>query len=353
MFALAALGAATTVSAQDGPGAVYTLTNSSTGNAVVRYARAGNGSLAPGGQFATLGNGTGAGLGSQGAVIVSDDHRFLFAVNAGSNSISSFRIQPNGLELADVIASGGTMPTSVTFRHGLLYVLNAGVPNNITGFEVDRHGRMTMLAGSTRALSAAATGPAQVQFSDDGHELIVTERTTNMIDLYTVGDDGFTAGPYSFPSSGPTPFGFDITKRNTLFVSEAGAGGGASTYGIGGNASLTPISSNVMTGQRAACWAIVTKNGRYGYVTNAGTGNISGFSIDQDGTATLLDANGITAMTGGNPTDVAMSENSRYLYARVAALNAIAIFRVESDGSLTPQPSLTGTPSGLAGLAGY
>jgi 6-phosphogluconolactonase (cycloisomerase 2 family) len=106
-----------------------------------------------------------------------------------------------------------------------------------------------------------------------------------------------------------------------------------------------------MTGQRAACWAVVTKNGRYGYVTNAGTGNISGFAIDEDGSASLLDADGVTAVTGGNPTDAAVSHDGQYLYARVAARNEIAIFRIGSDGSLAPEPPLEGTPAGLAGLA--
>jgi len=109
----------------------------------------------------------------------------------------------------------------------------------------------------------------------------------------------------------------------------------------------------VMTGQRAACWAVVTKNGRFGYVINAGTGNISGFAIAADGSATLLNANGITATTGGNPTDAALSHDSRHLYVRVAALGQIAVFSIESDGSLTPRPSLNGTPAGLAGLAAW
>lgn len=108
-----------------------------------------------------------------------------------------------------------------------------------------------------------------------------------------------------------------------------------------------------MTGQRAACWAVVTKNGRYGYVTNAGTGNISGVAIGHDGSASLLDADGVTAITGGNPTDAALSGNSRFLYARVSATNEIAAFRIGSDGSLAELPSLTGTPDGLAGLAGF
>ena len=338
----------------DAPGAVYALTNAPAGNAVVVYDRGGDGRLTPAGSFATGGAGSGAGLGSQGAIVVSEDHRWLFAVNAGSHSISSFRIRPNGLKLVDTAPSGGTMPTSLAFHGGLLYVLNAGVPNNVSGFTVSRNGRLVPLAGSMRPLSAPSTSPAQVSFSDDGDILIVTERATNLIDTFTIDDnDGLPSGPFVHSSSGPVPFGFAVNKRDTLIVSEAGAGGGASTYRIEDDGALVPVSAMVMTGQRAACWAVVTKNGRYAYVINAGTGNISGVAIGKDGSASLLDADGVTAVTGGNPTDAALSHDSRYLYVRVAAANAIAAFRIRSDGSLGPLPALMGTPAGLAGLAGF
>jgi 6-phosphogluconolactonase (cycloisomerase 2 family) len=334
-----------------GPKAVYALTNALDGNAVVVYSRSGNGSLAPAGSYPTGGNGSGAGLGSQDAVIVSDGGRFLFAVNAGSNSVSSFRILGRGLELVDTAPSGGSMPTSVTFHHGLLYVLNAGVPNNVSGLTVSRRGELNPIAGSTRPLSADDTAPAQVGFSDDGDVVIVSERATNRLVTYTVGRNGLLSTPIVHASAGPTPFGFAVTKRDTLFVSEAGAGGGASSYRIGDDGTLAGASSNVMTGQRAACWAVVTKNGRFGYVTNAGTGNISGFSIGKDGAAALLNADGVTAVTGGNPTDASVSANGRFLYVRVSALSQIAIYRIAADGSLHAQAPLTGTPAGLAGLA--
>jgi 6-phosphogluconolactonase len=76
------------------PGAVYALTNSPAGNAVLVYDRSADGSLLPAASYPTGGTGNGAGLGSQGAVIVSDDGYLLFAVNSGSHSISSFRIRP-------------------------------------------------------------------------------------------------------------------------------------------------------------------------------------------------------------------------------------------------------------------
>src|SRR5438046_6156120 len=111
MFALAASAGARSAG---NAGAVYTLTNSPFGNAVAAFDRAADGTLTPAGTYATGGAGTGAGLGSQGAVVPSNDGRQLFAVNAASNSISLFAVGPNGLSLQDVAASGGSRPISIT-----------------------------------------------------------------------------------------------------------------------------------------------------------------------------------------------------------------------------------------------
>ena len=338
--------------AEGDQGAVFALTNAPAGNAVVAYRRAADGSLTPAGTYASGGAGTGAGLFSQHSVIVTDDKRFLLAVNAGSNSISSFRIRQDGLQLIDTIPSGGIMPTRIAARGGLLFVLNAGVPNNVTGFRLNPQGSLSAIAGSTAPLSAASTNPAQVAFSQDGGTLIVSERATNILSTFVIGAEAELEGPFINASAGPTPFGFAVGLQNTLFVSEAGAGGGASTYRVR-EGDLAPVSSMIMTGQRAACWAILTPNGRFGYVTNAGTGNISGFAIGRDSSGALLQEDGVTATTGGNPTDMAMSNDGRFLYARVAARSEIAIYRIESTGALTPLPALTGTPGGLVGLGGF
>src|SRR5687768_7502487 len=104
-------------------GAVFTLSNSAAGNAVLAFARSADGSLTPAGSFATLGNGTGAGLGSQGAVVLSDDGELLFAVNAASNTITSFAVDGSSLTRVSTVASGGTLPISLTTHADILYVL--------------------------------------------------------------------------------------------------------------------------------------------------------------------------------------------------------------------------------------
>jgi 6-phosphogluconolactonase len=334
-------------------GAVYALTNATTGNAVMVWDRAADGSLTPAGSYATGGLGSGAGLGSQGAIILSKNNRWLFAVNAGSNEISSFEVEDHGLRLIDKVASGGTLPTSLTADHDLLYVLNAGGSGNITGFVISNRGRLASLPDSTRALSSATSGPGQVQFSPDGGLLVVTEKATSLIDTFVVDSDGRANGLVSHASSGTTPFGFAFSKRGDLVVSEAnGAPGGsaASSYDVDDEGNVEVVSGSVATHQGAACWVVITKNGRFAYTANAASGSISGFSIGRDGSLTLLNADGRTGVTGDNPSDMALSENSQFLYVRIGRTGSIGAFAVQADGSLQPVAGAGGLPANSAGL---
>ena len=337
---------ASAVAAADAPGAVYALTNVAGGNAVAMYSRGADGRLSWSGSVSTGGAGTGASLGSQGALALSDDGRWLFAVNAGSNDVSAFRVTPRGIELTGRVASGGIRPISVTVHGDVLYVLNAGGDGNISGFRVGNDGALAPLAGSTRPLSGSGVGPAQVAFSPTGAWLVVTEKTTNRLDIYAVGSDGLVSGVNTAASAGGTPFGFAFGHRDELFVSEAA--GSASSY-IVGTAGLTVASGAVLTHQGAPCWAVVTENGRYGYTANAQGGSISGFAIASDGSINLIDGDGRTAVVGGGNIDLAVSGNSRYLY-QLNGNRSISGFRIEADGHLTAVGNVAGLPASTVGL---
>ncbi len=335
-----------------GPRAVYTLTNQVAGNAVAVFARAGDGTLTPAGSFSTGGAGTGAGLGSQGAVTLSNDGRLLFAVNAGSNDVSVFRVDPQGLSLLSRTPSGGTLPTSVTVSRNVVYVLNTGGAGNISGFTVGSTGGLTPIAGSTKSLSTAAAGPAEVSFSPDGRELVVTEKGTSELDVYPVDKNGVAGERTSYTSAGGTPFGFAFGPRNLLFVSEAAAPGSASSYALNNEGNLQVISGAVLTHHGAPCWAVVTTDGRFGYTGN-GSGSVSGFSIAPDGAIRLL-GDGATAVIGSGVNDIALSANSRYLYVlQTGGAQAIHAFRVQDDGSLTALGPVGGLPTGTRGLAAF
>ncbi len=342
--------------AQSAFGAVYTLTNAASGNEVLVYNRSSDGALAFQGSYATDGLGSGAGLGSQSAVTLSHNNHWLFAVNAGSNEISSFAVTERGLELVDVVDSGGTLPVSLTSYKDWLYVLNAGGSGNISGFWVGQDGSLSALAGSTQPVSnggvGAAPALAQIAFTSDGSTLVVTEKSTNLIDTYVV-ENGLAGAPVSNPSAGSTPFGFAFDRHGHAIVSEAfgGAPGASavSSYQINRNG-FNVISPSVATTQTAACWIAISNNGKYAYTTNAGSGSISSYRIAEDGTLTLLNPTAGLIGAGSSPVDMAFSNNGQTLYALANGAHTISIFQMNADGSLTAQGAVS-VPVGVVGLA--
>jgi 6-phosphogluconolactonase len=344
-------------------GAVYVLTNQPS-NAVAAFDRAPDGTLTPARMFSTGGSGNPVAqpgdpptdpLASQGALILSDNNQFLFAVNAGSNEISALAIGKDGLTLVDKVSSGGVRPISLTVRENLLYVLNEGGTPNITGFTVNNTGELTPLAGSTRPLTAgSAADPAEVSFNPDGTLLVVTEKAANLIDLYVVGSDGVAGPPTPNTSNGLTPFGFAFDPRNHVIVSEAFGGApnaaAVSSYTASLSGTLDVVSGSVPDFQTAACWIVITNSGRYVYTSNTGSGAVSSYALASSGELTLL--NSVAANIGAMsfPIDMALN-SSRYLYVHAAGLQAVEAFRVETDGSLTPIGTVGGLPFGAQGIA--
>jgi 6-phosphogluconolactonase (cycloisomerase 2 family) len=332
------------------------MSNDAADNTVLIFDRLADGRLVGAGAVATGGMGTGAGLGNQGGLVLTRNERWLLVVNAGSDSISVLEVRRRGLRLVEAEPSGGSRPISVTERRGLVYVLNAA-SDSISGFVLGRDGRLRPLAGSTRLLSTTATDPAQIAFSADGDVLVVTEKATNNIVTFTLDRHGLPGDARVQPSSGMTPFGFAFGKRDQLVVSEAFGGAedasATSSYELDRGGTLTTISASVGTQQTAACWVAVTPNGRFAYVTNTGSGSITGYAIDVDGTLERLDADGRTALTGDDsaPIDLALTDGGRFLYSLNSGTNTIGAFRVRSDGSLRPLPFTGGLPPGANGLA--
>jgi 6-phosphogluconolactonase len=337
------------------PGAVYVATNATTRNRVLVFARARDGGLSAPRAFATGGTGTGGGLGNQGGVVLAQENRRLLVVNAGSNDVSVFAVRSNGIELLDRVRSGGQQPISVTVFRRLVYVLNAGGSGNISGFRLDRHGRLHPLRNSTRPLSSSASDPAQIEFSPDGRMLVVTEKATNTISTYRVNEAGLPRGPNAQRSEGATPFGFAFDPRRTLIVSEAFGGApnasALSSYRLRADGTLRVVSRSVGTTETAACWVVVTGDGRYAYTTNTGSGSISGYRIRKDGRLSLLDADGVTGMTGAGPIDLALTNGDRYLYSLDSGSGTISAFRVRADGSLRAFRGVSGIRAGANGLA--
>jgi len=350
--------AARSEGSDDAAGAVYTLTNGATGNAVIAFTRAPGGALTPLATYATGGRGIGGTidpLQSQYAVLLDENHDALFAVNAGSNEVSSFRVDESGaLDLAGTVSSGGQTPISVAEHGHLLYVLNTG-DNTVSGFRVAGNARLVALANSTRSLASGANGAAAVRFTPDGRFLIVSERVSNRLQTFPVAPDGRLGEPVVSAASGGASFGFDITARDQPIVSETQ--GSLTSYALNTEtAALTPITASIPTGGKAACWVTITADGAFAYTTNAGSNFLSGFAVDASGHLTALTANGRTGESGAGATPIDLDHvGTRFLYVLDAGRGTIGLFAIGSNGSLsagTDAPA--GAPaSGLQGLAAY
>jgi 6-phosphogluconolactonase (cycloisomerase 2 family) len=341
-------------------GEVYVLTNQPTGNSVLVFHRDAAGILTFTGSFASGGNGGGTGadpLASEGALILSGDHRLLFAVNAGSNSVSVFAVRRDALTLLQTVSSSGTFPVSVTVRDNLLYVVNAGGTPNISGFTIEPfRNRLVPLTGSTQNLpGGASASPAEISFNRHGSVLLVTEKGTNRIDTFTLNDDGVAQPGVSFPSSGIEPFGFSFGRDDIAVVSDAGGTGpgtsAVTSYSVDDDGKVSVVTPALSYAQSAACWLVLPRNGKFAYAANAGSGTIATFTISEDGVLELLDPSAAAIGSSSTPTDMAFSENGRFLYVRDGGDGTISGFHVEADGSLTPVTTATGLPSGAAGLA--
>jgi 6-phosphogluconolactonase (cycloisomerase 2 family) len=335
--------------------AVYVQTNNATENEVIVFGRAEDGSLALMGRWSTGGRGTGLPhLASAGSVVLSDDGRSLLVVNAGSDELSLFAVQPDGLRLVDRVGSGGSKPTSVAVSGALVYVLNNGTPN-ISGFNL-ADGKLTALAGSARPLSGADADPAQISFTPSGRALIATERGTNSICSYVLDQRGYAQGPATIKSSGQTPYGFGLTKDGSLIVSEAFGGAvgaaAASSYAVSGAGELTMVSGSVGDTRSEVCWVALTNDDRFAYVTNFGDGTVSCYEITAGGSLKLHDPVAGSARQGSKGLrDEAISGDGRYLYAIDADAQKLFGWAVGQGGHLTPTGEFGGVPDTVAGLA--
>ena len=331
-------------------GAVFVQTNA-THNEVIAFSRAADGSLAPAGEFATGGAGSGEPhLPSQGSVSLTRDRRHLLVTNVASNDVSVFVVNGAVLELAKT-APVGRAPRSVAEHDGRVFVLNTG-DATIKGFRlVD--GDLIPVEGVTRSLSTPVG--AQVGFAPDGRALVATRAGWRQ-DLLLHRRDGRDArrGAHDRLARGH-PYGFAISEDGTLVVTEAfraekGAAA-ASSYGIDGDA-VTPVTASVGNGRSEICWAVITNDGRYALTTNFADGAVSRYAIGTDGSLSLEDATAAITEDGRSGLrDEDLSDDGRYLYAIDADQGQIVAWSVDDRGRLSAAGSWGGLPTTIAGLA--
>ena len=347
-----------------GSGNVFVLTNDAVHNGVTVFSRGLDGRLVQGQTVPTGGRGgseTGAvvdPLASQGSLTYDAHHHLLFAVNAGSDTLSVFRVRGHDIDLTQVLPTSGLFPSSVAVGGDLVYVMDAGGSGAVTGFAVVGD-RLRPLPGTTRSLGmtndpvpAFLAAPAQVAISPDRAHLVVATKSTGTLLVWSLDASGRPSATATVTTSaGAVPFALTFDNAGRLQV--AAASGSAAAYRFGPNATLSLVSGPVANGQTATCWSV--RIGSYLYAANAGSSTITGYRIASDGTLSLLTPSGVSASTGAGPVDIAASPDGRFLYELATGAGAIDEFAVHADGSLTSIGTVAGLPvdngSGMEGIA--
>jgi len=327
------------------PDAVFVQTNDPAGNSVVAYDRASDGSLSEAGSYATGGLGgalEGAvvdRLASQGSLTLDREAGLLYAVNAGSDTLTVFAVRGNGLQRRQVVSSGGDFPVSVAVHGRLVYVLNARDGGSVQGFI--RFGAKLFpvrfwhrdLGLDPEAAPEFVSTPGQVAFTPDGHELLVTTKANgHAVDVFGVRrSGGLSHDPVVNELPETVPFAMSFDPQGRLVLAEAA--GNVATFDVHGDGTLGAVDLKE-TGGAATCWIVGI--GSTFYASNTGSDTLSGYTTDGAG---LLSALGDTS-TGPAPVDAAASSDGRYLYVQTGAEGGVDEYAVNGDGSLAPLGSI-------------
>jgi 6-phosphogluconolactonase (cycloisomerase 2 family) len=331
--------------------AVFVQTDAASGNHVVAYHRAADGALSPAGSYPT--GGLGGVLGgsvvdhtaSQGSLTYDPWHSLLYAVNAGSNTVSVFAVSGDHLALRQVLGSGGTFPVSVAVHGDLVYVVNALNGGSLQGYRV-RGGFLVPGSGRALGLNPSASPqftntPGQVAFTPDGSKLIVTTKANgNDIDVFDVGFGGWLSAPVVNSEPGTVPFAISFDAYGHLVIAEAGPNALA-TFTISGHGTLTQLDA-VGTGQTATCW--VAPAGSFLFASSAGSAAESGFTDAADGQLTLL---GATATDAGT-VDASAAAGGQFLYVQTGGSGIVDEYAVGAGGALSQQGEVT-VPDAVGG----
>ncbi|MFG1806008.1 lactonase family protein [Streptomyces sp. NPDC049040] len=332
---------------------VFVQSDNPTANTVVAYHRNRDGSLGHGEVYATGGRGGVLDgsvvdhLASQGALGYDRGNGLLYAVNAGSDTVTVFAVQGDRLRRLQIVPSGGDFPVSVATHGNQVYVLNARDGGSVQGYvwdgrqlvlRADRHRGLGLAAGSPEFTHT----PAQVGFTPDGSKLVVTTKAgADTIDVFPLTSSGAPAArPVVTSTPGAVPFGFTFDRAGRLQVTEAGPNAVA-TFTVHRDGTLHQV-GDAATGQMATCWVVAT--GDHLYASNAGSATLSGYRVERHAPLTAL---------GNTPThdgtvDAAASSDGRNVYVQTGAQGVVDEFRVGRDGSLTRIGSVT-VPGAIGG----
>jgi 6-phosphogluconolactonase (cycloisomerase 2 family) len=339
--------------------ALFVETESASGNNVLSYSRASDGTISFAGSYATGGFGaTAAGatadpIASQGGLTLINNNSELVATNAGSDTVTVFAVDGTHLIWLQQVASQGQFPVSVASHGDLVSVLNSGGTGSVAQFRL--FGDFLVTQGAqVRNLGLSNANPpdfhhgaGEVAYTPNGQHLIITtKQSTNAFDVFSVGFNGtLGANPVVTLSNFPLPFSFVFDSAGNVVSAEAG-NSSVNTYVVNASGSLTSLGS-APDGQSALCW-ISGANG-YFFGSNAGSGNVSSFTENASGAPQLVNATAAVAHAG--TIDSAVSPDGQTLYVESGGQGTVDAYSIGAGGTLTQIETIFNIPVASEGIA--
>ncbi|WP_406004807.1 lactonase family protein [Streptomyces sp. NBC_00637] len=349
--------------------AVFVQGNELDGNTIHAFERADDGTLTAAGTYPTGGKGGDQvdaptdSLASQGSLVYDDASGTLLAVNAGSDTVTSFKVRGRTLMDPHVTHSGGKFPASIAVSGNIAYVMNAGGEGSVQGFEITGAG-LTPLEGTHRSLGLEnedvplfSSSPGEVEFTPDGAALVVTTKSANTLEVFPMNDDGTPAvqEPVVSKSAGGVPFAVTFDEDGRMLVAEAEKST-VSVYEVAEDGTVEPVQTPLANGQDTLCW--LERAGDFFFGGSTGSSTLSGYTRDEHGELVLTSENGLAAEPSENSRgviDIAVTRDAEFVYVQNATSGTVDGFRVGEDGLLTKVTTADGLPafgeSGMEGIA--
>src|SRR5580700_10037630 len=413
--------APTTQTKKAAGGHLYMQTNE-TRNSIIHYHRSANGALAEVERVATGGAGSGElspiyhinrpnDFEGAGSVILTPDRRFLFATNAGDNSVSSFAVDKEGrLTLLDVkrtgnTESGGAKSLAYAPSSRTLYVVHTIGPDYLRLMSVNGEGKLTprpekysvnTMDWNNRVPTMAVLSPdAKLLFvgttfdefpsrkNPDGSLILWIPRGHNGalhviasnapdpdgIVVFPVGEDGALREPSFYDAGGASPFYIAfLHNRPDTFVVGYAVSNGVSIGKVDADGKITvsaPVTLDTSAGVPSElCWLAVSPNDRWVFTTNFGYSDMSSYRIDgnvlsiaKDPASPKVPGDGtfraIDGVVSSGPSDSWISPDGAYLYQIYGNASKLVGYATKPDGSLQEVTSVAipyNSPEGLAGF---
>ena len=222
---------------------------------------------------------------------------------------------------AAAITTVGTVPVTVTNPAG-------GGTSNAVNFTITSGPYPEASITSINPTGALAGGPGFTL------ELIVTNFLAGSVVRWNGSDRPTTASPP--PSCVPACGGWTIEAQ--IPASDIAAPGTAAITVFNqapGAGSSNPVTFAIAAHGVYPSSVAVDPAGKFAYVTNSGSDNVSTYAINTDGTLTFKG----TIAAGGNPASVAVDPSDRFAYVASigdgSVLGSVSMYTINADGLLT------------------